>query len=44
MYYWKRTRTRRRQLIRLGIHRKEVYKATRKCHFIALVECDKKIP
>jgi RNA-directed DNA polymerase len=32
MYYWKqwkRARTRRRQLIRLGIHRKEVYKATR---------------
>ena len=32
MYYWKqwkRGRTRRRQLIRLGIHRAEVYKATR---------------
>ena len=32
MYYWKqwkRARTRRRQLIRLGIHRAEVYKATR---------------
>jgi len=32
MYYWKqwkRARTRRRQLIRLGIHRMEVYKATR---------------
>ena len=26
---WKRARTRRRQLIRLGIHRAEVYKATR---------------
>src|SRR5512143_1206907 len=32
MYYWKqwkRARTRRRQLLRLGIHRLEVYKATR---------------
>jgi hypothetical protein len=32
MYYWKqwkRARTRRRQLIRLGIHPAEVYKATR---------------
>jgi RNA-directed DNA polymerase len=32
MYYWKqwkRARTRRRQLIRLGIHRVEVFKATR---------------
>ncbi len=32
MYYWKqwkRARPRRRQLIRLGIHPKEVYKATR---------------
>ena len=32
MYYWKqwkRARTRRRQLIRLGIHRAEVFKATR---------------
>jgi RNA-directed DNA polymerase len=32
MYYWKqwkRARTRRRQLIRLGIHPREVYKATR---------------
>ena len=32
MYYWKqwkRARTRRRQLVRLGIHPVEVYKATR---------------
>jgi len=32
MYYWKqwkRARTRRRQLVRLGIHPAEVYKATR---------------
>ena len=32
MYYWKqwkRARTRRRQLVRLGIHRAEVFKATR---------------